>query len=112
MDVFGVRDQLVADYSAFTSSFVEPRDERIQRLLADRDHDWPQWPQPWLSLNPDFAPGGSVDDLVAAGVLHPQVAKVFRVKETPTDTGLNTPIRFHRHQREAIEAAATGKSYV
>lgn len=112
MDVFGARERVVADYSAFTSSFVEPRDTRIQELLADREHDERQWPQPWLSLNPSFAPGGSVDDLVAAGLLHPQTAKVFRVKQSQDDTGLNSPIRFHRHQREAIEAAATGKSYV
>jgi hypothetical protein len=36
MDVFGVRDQLVRDCSAFTSSFVDPRDERIKALLDQR----------------------------------------------------------------------------
>lgn len=65
-----------------------------------------------MSLNPDFESGGSVDDLVAEGVLHPQTAKVFRVKESRLDTGLGKPIRFHRHQRQAIEAARTGRSYV
>lgn len=107
-----MRDQLVADYSAFTSSFVEPRDPRIVELLAARDADERQWPQPWLSLNPNFEAGGSVDELVAAGLLHRETARVFRVKDAPTDTGLDKPIRFHRHQRQAIETALTGKSYV
>lgn len=112
MDVFAVRDRLIADYSSFTSSFVEPRDPRIQQLLTERETDERQWPQPWLSLNPNFADGGSVDELVDAGIFHRETGKVFRVKESPNDIGLDKPIRFHRHQREAIEAAATGKSYV
>jgi ATP-dependent helicase YprA (DUF1998 family) len=112
VDVFGVREQLVEDYASFTSSFVEPRDERIKRLLAARDLKGDQWPEPWLSLNPNFASGGTVDELVAAGVLHAEAAKIFRVKPNSTDTGLGSPIGFHRHQREAIEAAATGDSYV
>ncbi|MEO6653110.1 MAG: DEAD/DEAH box helicase, partial [Ilumatobacteraceae bacterium] len=112
MDVFGVRDQLVRDYESFTSSFVEARDERIADLLKERSSEERQWPQPWLSLNPNFAPGGSVDELVDVGLLHPTSAKVFRVKDASTDAGLGSPIRFHRHQREAIEAAGTGASYV
>ncbi len=112
VDVFGIRDGLVEDYAEFTSSFVEPRDQRIQGELRKSREAGKQWPQPWLSLNPNFAPGGSVDDLVAEGLLHPTSAKVFRVKETQHDTGLDQPIRFHRHQRQAIEAARTGDPYV
>ena len=112
MDVFEVREQLVADYSSFTSSFVEPRNDRIKTLLAKRDELGSQWPQPWLSLNPNFESGGTVDELVASGILHSEAAKIFRAKANQADTGIATPIRFHRHQREAIEAAATGESYV
>ena len=112
MDVFGVREQLVADYSSFTSSFVEPRDPDIKALLAKRDENGSQWPEPWLSLNPNFASGGTVDELVSSGILHPESAKIFRAKTHDADTGTGTPIAFHRHQREAIEAAATGESYV
>jgi len=112
VDVFEVREQLVADYSSFTSSFVEPRDNRIKKLLEDRDELGSQWPEPWLSLNPNFESGGTVDELVAAGLLHPEAAKVFRVKADQADAGIGKPIAFHRHQREAIEAAATGESYV
>jgi hypothetical protein len=112
LDVFEIREQLVTDYSSFTSSFVEPRDDRIKTLLAKRDENGSQWPEPWLSLNPNFESGGTVDELVAAGLLHHEAAKIFRAKANRSDTGTGTPIRFHRHQREAIEAASTGESYV
>ena len=112
MDVFQIREQLVSDYSSFTSSFVEPREPRIKALLEQRDDNGSQWPEPWLSLNPNFASGGTVDELVAQGLLHPETAKIFRVKESRDDTGLDKPISFHRHQREAIEAAQSGESYV
>ncbi len=36
MDIFGLREQLVEDYRAFSGSFVEPRDPRIGALLAGR----------------------------------------------------------------------------
>jgi ATP-dependent helicase YprA (DUF1998 family) len=60
---------------------------------------------PWLSLNPAFEPGVSVDELVAAGLLHGGCAEVFRRPG-------GEPLVLHRHQREAIEAARSGASYV
>jgi hypothetical protein len=81
-------------------------------LLDRRNEDGGQWPEPWLSLNPNFESGGSVDELVESGLLHPEAAKIFRTKANRSDTGLDKPIVFHRHQREAIEAATTGESYV
>ena len=32
MNIFDVRDRLISDYRAFTSAFVEPRDENIRSL--------------------------------------------------------------------------------
>ncbi|MGH9170819.1 MAG: DEAD/DEAH box helicase [Acidimicrobiales bacterium] len=111
MDIFGLRDQLIEDYKSFTGSFVQPRDERIQALLARRLEDAEQSPDPWLSLNPSFATGGTPADLIAEGLLDKGCEPIFRVKKGPDDTGRD-PIVFHRHQRDAIEVARTGKSYV
>ncbi|MGN9911112.1 DEAD/DEAH box helicase [Phytohabitans sp. LJ34] len=89
---------------------MDVRDARIKEhvdRLAALGH---QWPDPWLSLNPSFASGGTVEDLVAEGVLHPDCARIFRIKQHASDSG--QPLRFHQHQREAIETAATGASYV
>ena len=71
----------------------------------------PQWPDPWLSLNPSFASGGSIAELVAEGLLHPGVRADLPGQGAPDDPGRGT-LTLHRHQREAIEAAASGKSYV
>ena len=55
MDVFKVHEQVIADYRAFTSGFVEVRGERIKAFVDQQFADGVQWPDPWLSLNPSFA---------------------------------------------------------
>ena len=111
MDVFEVRQQLVHDYRSFTAAFVEPRDERIAGFLKEQLDSGAQWPDPWLSLNPNFAAGGSVTNLVDAGRLHPECDRIFRAKAHRDDPGARS-LGLYRHQADAIDAAATGKSYV
>src|SRR4051812_46218220 len=111
MDVFKVHERVIGDYRAFTSGFVEVRDRRIQTFVDQQFADGVQWPDPWLSLNPSFASGGAVPDLVAQGLLHPECERIFRRKNDLRDLGRD-PIVLHQHQREAVEVARTGKSYV
>ena len=111
MDVFSIHEQVIADYRDFTSGFVSIRDERIADFVEQQFADGVQWPHPWLSLNPSFASGGAIPDLVAEGLLHPECERIFRVKTGPTDPGRD-PLILHRHQRQAIETARSGKSYV
>jgi len=111
VDVFQVREQLVGDYRSFTAAFVEPRDARIRAFLQEQLAEGAQWPDPWLSLNPNFAAGGTVTDLVDKGRLHPECDRIFRPKDHRDDAG-RRPITFHRHQSDAIQAASSGKSYV
>ena len=111
VDVFAVRDRLVEDYANFTSGFLEVRDERIRAYVEEQLSRGLRWPDPWLSLNPTFEPGGTVDELVATGVLHPTCARVFRRKRDEFDAA-GTPLLLHQHQRDAIEVARSHKSYV
>lgn len=111
MDVFTIHEQVIADYRDFTSGFVSIRDKRIADFVEQQFADGVQWPHPWLSLNPSFASGGAIPDLVAEGLLHPECERIFRVKTGPTDPGRD-PLILHRHQRQAIETARSGKSYV
>lgn len=111
MNVFEIREQLVGEYRSFTSAFVEPRDARIAAFLAERLDSGAQWPDPWLSLNPSFSTGGSVQELADEGLLTQETARAFRLK-THTDDPGRSPIVLHRHQREAIEVARSGASYV
>lgn len=112
MDAFKVHRDLIEGYRRFTEGFVGATDPRILEYLQRQSAEGRQWPDPWLSLNPSFASGGSVDELVRDGTLHPDAARVFRVKKHLADRGEGTPIAFHKHQRDAIETAATRKSYV
>lgn len=112
MDAFKVHRGLIEDYRRFTEGFVGAADPKIREFLERQSAEGRQWPDPWLSLNPSFAPGGSVDELVRERKLHTDASRVFRVKKNLADTGDSTPIVFHKHQRDAIETAATRKSYV
>lgn len=111
MDVFDVRERLIDDYRSFTTAFVDVHDPRIKQYVEDQLAKGDQWPEPWLSLNPTFETGGSVRDLVDEGLLHAECDRIFRVKENIADTGARA-ITFHKHQRDAIEVAGSGKSYV
>lgn len=111
MDVFDARKRLIDDYKSFTTSTVDIADPRIQQYVSDQLDGDRQWPEPWLSLNPAFASGGRIDELVASDLLHPECDRIFRVKRDPEDS--NGPLlTLHHHQRQAIETAASGKSYV
>ncbi|WP_067135665.1 DEAD/DEAH box helicase [Microtetraspora malaysiensis] len=111
MDVFQVHERLIADYDEFTTSLVHVRDERIGKHLADERQARVRWPYPWVSLNPSFAGGGTISELVESGLLHPMCKRLFRIKADGNDPGAR-PISLHRHQREAVEAARDGGSYV
>jgi superfamily II DNA/RNA helicase/very-short-patch-repair endonuclease len=111
MDVFEVRNQLIGDYRAFTSAFVEARDRRIRSYVEEQLDQGTQWPDPWLSLNPSFQTAGTITDLVREGLLASECDRIFRVKTNPTDPGSQV-LTLHQHQRDAIEAARDGESYV
>jgi hypothetical protein len=109
MDVFRVRDRLIDDYREFTGSFVDIHDKNIREHVAERMARGYQWPDPWLSLNPNFASGGTVTDLIAEGCFT-RSARGSSGSRTTTPDG--PVLRLHQHQRDAVEAARTGSSYV
>ncbi|ORW17058.1 DEAD/DEAH box helicase [Mycolicibacter nonchromogenicus] len=111
MDVFRVHRELIDDYRSFTTSEVVPLDPRIHQHVQEELAEGKQWPEPWLSLNPMFASGGSINDLIAEGLLDQECSTIFRPKQRMDDAGAQ-PITLHRHQREAVEIARSGKSYV
>ncbi|WP_344856080.1 DEAD/DEAH box helicase [Planomonospora alba] len=112
MDVFEVHQQLIADYQAFTSGFTEIYDRRIREHVETRMAEGEQWPDPYLALNPNFAPGGTVSELVAQDLLQPECEKIFRVHKDEPHGFEGHIVGLHKHQREAIEIARQGSSYV
>jgi superfamily II DNA/RNA helicase/very-short-patch-repair endonuclease len=110
MDPFAIRDALIDDYASFTSGFLEVRDKRIRTYVDHQLARGLRWPDPWLALNPTFEPGGTISDLVEAGLLHDGCRDIFRIKPTQDDHG--RPLTLHLHQRQAVEVARSGRSYV
>jgi superfamily II DNA/RNA helicase/very-short-patch-repair endonuclease len=110
VDAFRIRDRLVADYADYVRSFIKVKDPRMEAHVADVLSGGTLWPDPLIQLNPAFAAGESLADLVAAGVLHPECERIFCLKSPADEIGV--PLQLHRHQSEAIRVAASGRNYV
>ncbi len=109
MNVFELRRHQVSDYEHYVRSFMSMRDDRLRDEVETQLSGGLLWPHPRMGLNPSFAPGGWIDQLVSDGTLHPECGRIFRIKpDGTTERGLH----LHRHQVEAIEAAQRGGSYV
>ena len=104
MKAFDFDHNLINSYEHFSRSFSTIRADDI-RLEIDRQYvEGRFWPDALLSLNPRFLSGPTVDDLVASGDLDKATGQIFRVN--------GNPIRFHRHQAQAIAKASSGQSFV
>ncbi len=111
MNVFDLRDRLVSDYASYTRSFIKIADPLIAKRVETDLTAGAFWPEPLLQLNPTFLPGGTIDDLVASGTLHPECSRIFRIEKSDTDHS-GKQLQLHAHQRDAILKAKEGKSYV
>lgn len=78
MHIFELRDRLIADYNAYISSFFQIRNAQIRATVEAAVGDGLLWPETLIQLNPAFAPGAWIDDLVAEGVLHAECQRIFR----------------------------------
>lgn len=105
MDIFAVRDAVVRDYGAYVDSFLTMRDPRIRAFVQEQLDQGALWPDALLQFNPAYAPGPTLDELVARGELRPETARFFR----RADDG---PLRLYAHQYAALQRAQAGRSYV
>jgi len=109
MNVFELRERLINDYSSYIRSFIRIRDERVDGLVTSCLDQGRLWPNPLIQLNPSFQYAGTVDDLVAEGVLHSECSRVFRAGK---DKGDGKVLRLYQHQADAIRRARAGRNYV
>ena len=104
MKAFEFDHNLIETYARFSRSFSTIRAEDIKSQI-EREYDEGRfWPDALLSLNPRFASGPTVDDLVASGDLDEATGKIFRI-------GAES-IRLHRHQAQSISKARASQSFV
>ena len=104
MKAFEFDQKLINSYEQFSRSFSEIRASDLKSEIDAQYDAGKFWPDALLSVNPRFMAGPTIDELVATGDLDEGTGRVFRFGATP--------LRFHRHQAEAIAKAKQGKSYV
>jgi superfamily II DNA/RNA helicase len=109
MDVFSFCDRVVKDYGQFSRSFTQIKAQDLRDFVDGKYEGGEYWPSPLIQLNPSFVSGGSISDLVKAGLLHPECAQIFRWGK---ESGPGQELQLHRHQRDAIEIARGGGSFV
>src|SRR5690606_3897884 len=96
MDVFEFRSKLISDYERFSRSFSRIRAADIKQYVDKEYEEGRFWPEPLIQINPNFVPGGSIDQLVEEGILDPECAKIFRIKSQ--DNPFGSPMILHQHQ--------------
>ena len=111
MQIFEFRDEVVGDYREYIESFISIADPRIRQAVDQALQGGLLWRDPLVQINPNFAPGKRVDDLVAEGLLHPECGRIFRRSKKETN-GAGYPLNLHLHQEEAIRLACSKKDYV
>ena len=109
MDIFELRKEIINDYSSFVQGFIKIRDNKINSKVQESLKEGLLWPEPIVQLSPRFEPGGSVDELVKAKVLHPECAEIFSLNKESLNPA---PLNFYRHQEDAIRKASEGKNYI
>ncbi len=109
-DVFKLRDEMVNDYSNYLSSFLNIKDARVREKVESVLNEGQLWPDPLIQMNPNFAPGESIDSLIKRNALHPKCGEIFA--EKAEDGQVIRKMDLRKHQLEAVEAAAARENYV
>lgn len=110
MDVFEFRKEIIEEYGRFTRSFTKICSEDISKEVDKAYESGHFWPAPLIQINPNFEPGGYIDELVENGTLEQECAKIFRLKHAKNKFG--DSLLLHKHQADAISVANQNQSYV
>ena len=101
LDVFELRNAVVAEYRDYVESFVRVYDPRVNQFVREQLSAGELWPEAVLQLNPAFVLDDTLKQLADAGTIRPETACFF-----------GEDIRLYMHQKEALDAAQRGEPYV
>lgn len=111
IDIFQFRDNVIDEFKNFSKSFTKIRAEDIKDAVRyEYDDQSRYWPAPLMQINPEYQSDHTVGDLAASGKLHPLCERIFSFPDK--ETGGRKPLRLYTHQEQAIDAAASGNSYI
>ena len=100
MNVFETHAAIVDDYATYIRSFIKIADPSIRDKVEGELNLGKLWPEPLLQFNPSFEMAGSVADLAQTGILHADIADIFR------------GYTLYRHQVEAIRLGSSGQDFI
>ena len=100
MNVFDTHRQIVDDYAQYIRSFINISDPEIAREVEVSLSERRLWPQPLLQFNPAYEQVGTVEKVIASGLLHDDVRHIF------------DGYSLYRHQCETIELGVGGTDFV
>ena len=108
-NVFDFRDQLISEYSSFSRSFSRIAATDIRNVVEEQYQNGRYWPEPLVQINPNYQRKGTVQQLVASGVLHAACADLFQVGKSQ---GNPLPLHLYAHQMHALAKGQNKQSYV
>lgn len=100
IDVFNLHKDIIDDYKCFVNSFINIKNDRIRTVVELEMNQGKFWPEPLIQFNPSFEQSTSIETLCDKGVLHPELAHIFK------------GFFLFRHQVEAIIKGSEGFDYV
>ena len=100
MNVFDIHRQVVDDYASYIGSFINIADPAIRAKVHQDLSEGKLWPEPLLQFNPAYEIVGKIDDIAKQGVVHTDLADVFK------------GYSLYRHQVEAIRLGTTERDFV
>lgn len=100
MSIIEVQKELKERYKQYISSFINIKDEEIEKLVMEALDGDRFWPDTLIQFNPNYMTGIGVNDMIAKGLhIHPNLKHFFTNN-------------FYLHQQQAIELGCQGKEYV
>lgn len=104
-NIFDLHKDILGDYKLYIDSFINIADEKILATVRKDFDSGNLYPEPLVQFNPSFESGGSLEDLVNAGVLVKEFNNIFY-------DGENNSWSIYKHQTEAIVKGNEGKGFV
>ena len=108
-NVFGFRDELISEYSLFSRSFSRIAAQDISDEVERQYVDGRYWPEPLVQINPNYQRKGTVQQLVAEGILHGACTNLFQVGKAE---GNPQPLHLYAHRLQALAKGQGRQSYV
>ncbi|KAF3462129.1 DEAD/DEAH box helicase [Ralstonia pseudosolanacearum] len=100
MDVLGTHARVVEDYAKYIRSFLNIADPSIEKKVEEKLSEGRLWPEPLLQFNPAFASAGTVAEVATNGVVHQDLASIFK------------GYSLYRHQIDAIQLGTADRDFI